>query len=481
MATFPFCIDLHGKKGLIVGGGAIALRKIEALAPFGSCLRVVAPDILPEILELAKRGMIDVEKRPFASEDLDGLTFLVLATDDSKLNRRIADAARPKIALINVVDSPDDSTFYFPALIAREKLTVAVSTSGTSPTAAAEIRDQIEKAFPENIDVILEWLAETRGEIKRAIPEPERRKAVFAALYRETVARARPLTRDEINAVLRRVGDAALDETRGESLTEKGPCKGFVAIVGAGSGDASLITRAGFDAIRRCDAILYDELLDKALLDAVPSCAERIPVGKRAGGRYESQETINALMIKLAREGKRVARLKGGEPFVFGRGGEEAQALLDADVPFEVVPGITSALYIPMVAGMPVTYRGLSRSVHIIAASRADHEFNDDIRKCAQLRGTIVLLMGLNRLESIVRELVGAGMASDVPVAVAQGGRLGETIVARGTLNDIVEKTRAMRIQPPAVIVVGEIARLDLRAPRRSDGSCDVCGDVFRR
>ena len=355
MATFPFCVDLRGKKGLIVGGGTLALRKIEALAPFEPSLRVVAPELLPEILEMAKSGRIDVEKRPFAFEDLDDLTFLVLATNDAKLNRRIADVARPKIALINVVDSAEESTFCFPALIARKKLTIAVSTAGASPTAAAEIRDQIEKALPENIDLILEWLAETRDEIKRDVPDPEKRKAVFASLYRETVARGRPLTRNEADATLRRLGVPRREEASDEPRAEETKRKGVVAIVGAGSGDASLVTRYGFDVIRRCDVVLYDELLDKALLDAAPVCAERIPVGKRATGYYESQETINALMIKLAREGKRVVRLKGGDPFLFGRGGEEVRALLAADVSFEVVPGVTSALYVPTLAGVPVT------------------------------------------------------------------------------------------------------------------------------
>ena len=470
MALFPFCVDLRGKKGLIVGGGALALRKIETLTPFKPSLRVVGPEILPEILELAEKGEIDVEKRPFAPEDLDDLTFLVIATNDSRLNRQIAEAARSKVALINVVDSAEESTFCFPALVAREKLTIAVSTSGASPTAAADLRDQIESALPENIDLILEQLAQTREEVKRVVADPEKRKAVFAALYRESVSRARPLTRNETDALLKRLGVSQIEETRREEFADAPTRQGGVAIVGAGSGDASLITRAGYDAIRNADAILYDELLDKSLLDAAPVLAEKIPVGKRATGYYESQESINALMIKLAREGKRVVRLKGGDPFLFGRGGEEIRAALDADVPFEVVPGVTSALYVPMVAGVPVTYRGLSRSVHIIAASRANHEFNAEIRRCAELKGTIVLLMGLKRLENIARELVGAGMSSDTPVAVAQGGCVGATVVARGTLSDIVKKTREAQIQPPAVVVVGEVARLDLRGePRLRD------------
>ena len=480
MASFPFCVDLRGKKGLIVGGGALALRKIETLAPFKPSLRVVAPELLHEILELAEKGEIDVEKRPFAPEDLDDLTFLVIATNDPGLNRQIAKTARPKVALINVVDSAEESTFCFPALIAREKLTVAVSTSGASPTAAADLRDQIERELPKDVDLILEQLARTREEIKRVVAEPEKRKAVFSALYRESVSRARPLTRDETDAVLKRLGVSRIDSARDFAHAEKTTLReGRVAIVGAGSGDASLITRAGFDAIRNGDVVLYDELLDKSLLDVSPVRAEKIPVGKRATGYYESQESINALMVKLAREGKRVVRLKGGDPFLFGRGGEEIRALLDANVPFEIVPGVTSALYVPMLAGVPVTYRGLSRSVHIIAASRADHEFNAEIRKCAELKGTIVLLMGLKRLENIARELVGAGMSSDTPVAVARGGCVGATVVARGTLSDIVEKTRALRIQPPAVIVVGEVAGLDLRAPRCSNG--DVRGDIPRR
>ena len=465
MAMFPFYVDLRGKKGLVVGGGALARRKIEALLPFKPMLRVVANDLSPEIVELAKRGEIVVEEREFAYEDLDDEpSFLIIATNDSELNRKIANEARPIVPWINVVDSPEDSTFYFPALIARKKLTIAVSTAGASPTVAADIRDRIEETLPENIEEVIEWLADIRAEVKERVATPELRKVVFASLYHETVARKRPLTRNEIEAILRRVGDVQDKETRSVERSLEQDAPGCVTIVGAGCGDASLITLRGLDAIRKCDAILYDELIDKTLLSYAPHYAERIPVGKRAGEYYERQETINSLLVALARSGKRVVRLKGGDPYLFGRGGEEARALLESKTPFDVVPGVTSAIYIPMEAGVPVTYRGLSRSVHIIAASNSEREFNEDIRRVASTSGTVAILMGTKRLDRITRELIEGGMRADTPVAVVRGGCAGPLVVLRGTLSDIVERTRECNLTAPTVIVVGEVARLDLRS-----------------
>lgn len=466
MAMFPFYVDLRGKKGLVVGGGALALRKIETLLPFEPNLTVVATDLAREIVELAKRGEIVAKEREFSDDDLnDELNFLIIATNDSELNRKIANKARATVPQINVVDSPEESNFYFPALIVRKKLTIAVSTAGASPTAATDIRDRIEEYLPENIDEVIEWLADIRDEIKERVTPPERRKAVFASLYREAVARARILTRNEIEAILRRVGDVRSEETySGEQAAEQ-VAIGRVTIVGAGCGDASLITLRGLDAIRNCDAILYDELIDKTLLHHAPLHAERIPVGKRAGEYYERQETINSLLVALARSGKRVVRLKGGDPYLFGRGGEEARTLLESHTPFEVVPGVTSAIYIPMEAGVPVTYRGLSRSVHIVAASSSGREFNDAIRRIASISGTLVLLMGTKRLSRITRELIEAGMRADTPVAIVRGGCAGALTVLRGTLEDVVERAREHNLAPPTVIVVGEVARLDLRSP----------------
>lgn len=241
---------------------------------------------------------------------------------------------------------------------------------------------------------------------------------------------------------------------------------GTVYLVGAGCGQADLITVRGLKLLERCDAVVYDDLIDLELLDAVPANADRIYMGKREGRHSASQDAICAKLVELAREGRDVVRLKGGDPFVFGRGGEEALALQAAGVPFEVIPGVTSAVAIPALAGIPVTHRGLSRSVHVVTAHTADTpdglpEYFDDL---ARLPGTLVFLMGLSRLEQLARRLMAAGKAVETPAAVLSGGNAPHPAAVRGTLENIAIKARSAGVQAPAVIVVGDVAALDLNA-----------------
>lgn len=239
---------------------------------------------------------------------------------------------------------------------------------------------------------------------------------------------------------------------------------GTVYLVGAGCGQADLITVRGLRLLQRCGAVVYDDLIAPELLEQVPTDADRVYMGKREGRHSASQEAICAKLVELARAGKDVARLKGGDPFVFGRGGEEALALQAAGVPFEVVPGVTSAVAIPALAGIPVTHRGVSQSFHVVTAHTADTPdgLPDHFDDLARLPGTLVLLMGLSRLEIIARRLVEAGKAPDTPAAVVSGGNAPHPATVRGTLADIAAKTRAAGVLPPAVIVVGDVAALEL-------------------
>lgn len=240
---------------------------------------------------------------------------------------------------------------------------------------------------------------------------------------------------------------------------------GQVSIVGAGCGGPELITVRGLELLQRCEVVIYDDLIAGELLDAVPETAERIPVGKRAGSRSPKQEYINELLIQKAGEGKRVVRLKGGDPFVFGRGGEESLALAGAGVPYTLVPGISSALAIPMEFGIPVTHRTVSRSVHIVTAHTAERALPENIPQLAALEGTLVFLMGLRSLKELAQELIAAGKSPDTPTAVLSGGNSPHPRAVRGTLASIAERTEKAGVLPPAVIVVGEVAQMDLRSP----------------
>ena len=440
MGYFPFFVDLEGREGLVVGGGAVALRKLQKLLPYGPRLTVAAPELLAEIEALP--GLTRL-RRSFAPAMLEGKGFVIAATDDREVNRGIAALCRERGIPVNAVDDKEQCTFLFPALVKRGDLTVGVSTAGASPSAAAWVGRRVSERLPEDFGELLDYLASLRPMVRKRVAE-ENRAAVFARLFSDCMEQGFPLEEAALAAVL-----------------EGAPGMGKVYLVGAGCGAADLITVRGLRLLERCGAVVYDDLLDQALLDAAPEGAEKIYVGKRRGRHSMAQEDINALLIAKAREGKTVVRLKGGDPFVFGRGGEEALALQAAGIAWEYVPGVTSAVAVPGAAGIPVTHRGVSRSFCVVAARTADSAEGAPSRwgELARLGGTLVFLMGLSRLEEIARGLTGAGLPPDTPVAVIGGKNAPRTI--RGTLGDIAE--RAREAAAPAVIVVGGTAGMDLR------------------
>lgn len=444
MSYFPFFMDLEGREGLIVGGGVVALRKIEKLLPYGPRLTVAAPEILPEIAALPGLTLV---RRAFGPDMLEGKFFAVAATDCREANREIAALCRERGILVNAVDDRDACTFLFPALVRRGDLTVGVSTAGASPSAAVWVKERVDGLLPGDFGALLDYLASLRPVVRERVPE-ERRGGVFARLFSECMEKGFPLAEGALTAIL-----------------ESAPGTGKVYLVGAGCGAADLITVRGLRLLERCGAVVYDDLLDQELLNAAPAGAERIYVGKRRGRHSMAQEEISALLISKAREGKTVVRLKGGDPFVFGRGGEEALALQAAGVEWEYVPGVTSAVAVPGAAGIPVTHRGTSRGFHVVTARTADTPdgLPPDLGRLARLKeGTLVFLMGLSQLESTAHRLVEAGLSRETPAAVVSGENVPRAV--RGTLGDIAERVREAGTEAPAVIVVGGTAGMDLRA-----------------
>lgn len=445
MAYFPFFMELEGREGLVAGGGAVALRKLQKLLPYGPRITVAAPELLPEIEALPGLALL---RRAFEPSMLEGKRFVIAATDSREANREIAALCRERGIPVNVVDDRESCTFLFPALVKRGDLTVGVTTGGASPSAAAWVRRRAAEAVPEDFGELLAYLASLRPLVRERIPEA-RRAAVFSRLF---------------SACLE--GGFPLEEAALEAALEGGAESGKVYLVGAGCGAADLITVRGLRLLERCGAVVYDDLLAPELLDAAPEGAERIYVGKRRGRRSMAQEDINALLISRAREGKTVVRLKGGDPFVFGRGGEEALALQAAGIRWEYVPGITSAVAVPGWAGIPATHRGVSRSVHVVTAHTADSPdgLPEGFEELARLPGTLLFLMGLSRLGEIARRLIGAGLPPETPAAVISGENAPRPMAVRGTLGDIAEKAREAGAEAPAVIAVGGTAGMDLRS-----------------
>lgn len=442
MGYFPFFMDLEDREGLIVGGGAVAARKIQKLLPYGPRLTVAAPEILPEIAEIPGLTLL---RRAFAPAMLEGKFFVIAAADSREVNRAVSALCREKGILVNAADDKERCAFLFPALVKRGELSVGVSTAGASPSAAVWVKRRAEEHIPEDFGELLAYLASLRPAVRARVPE-KRRPAVFSRLFSACLEEGFPL------------GEAAL-----EAALAGAPGTGKVYLVGAGCGAADLITVRGLRLLERCGAVVYDDLLAPELLDAAPESAERIYVGKRRGRHSMAQGDINALLISRAREGKTVVRLKGGDPFVFGRGGEEALALQAAGIEWEYVPGVTSAVAVPGEAGIPVTHRGASRSFHVVAAHTADSPDNlpSHWEELARLPGTLVFLMGLTHLEEIARRLVGAGLPRWTPAAVIFGKNAPRAV--RGTLEEIARRAREAGAEAPAVIVVGGTAGMNLR------------------
>lgn len=430
MGYFPFFMDIEGQKGLIVGGGAVAGRKVSKLLPFGPRLTVVAPIIAKELLE---NSAITCVQRTFCKEDIQGQMFVIAASDEADVNREVGRLCREKNIPVNVADEKEACSFLFPALVKEGKLTVGISTEGVSPAMAGRIRSSVEAVLPCDVGEELDRLAELRDQVKKTVPVREHR-----------------------GEILRQAAQNYMDGVPWEEE------KGKVILAGAGCGAYDLITVRGLNAVRNAQVLVYDDLIDERLLSHAGEGCEKIYVGKRSGKHSMPQEEINALLIAKAKEGKRVVRLKGGDPFVFGRGGEEILALKQAGIETEEIPGISSAVAVPAAAGIPVTHRGISQSFHVITGHGAEGGPTEKPETLAALKGTLIFLMGLGNIEKLTKDLIACGKPENTPAAVIRGGFDDTAQTIRGCLGDIAAKTKQSGLASPAVIVIGESAGMDL-------------------
>ncbi len=454
MAYFPFFIDIGGKKGLIVGGGRVALHKLQKLLPYGALLTVVAPDVSEELRQMARENDICVINRKFEPSDLDGVCFVIAASDDREANAEVGRLCRERNLLVNVVDDRDACNFLFPSLVKAGNLSIGISTEGTSPEVAAELRSRVASMIPSDMDAILDYLGSLRPLAKAHIQDTGRRAAFLKEMAQICM---------DTNAVF----DAQETLRRLESYVhceEEVRTEG-VLLVGAGCGSADLITVRGQRAIRQARVLVYDDLIDQRLLDHASERCERIYVGKRNGRHSRTQEQIQALLIQKARAGGLVVRLKGGDPFVFGRGMEEMMALRSEGIPAAYIPGISSCVAIPAFAGIPVTHREISRSFHVITGHLAGqdammHPEDSDIdfAALARLEGTLVFMMGLGQLSQIAQGLIRAGKEASTPAAVVHGTFGASVEAVRGRLDEIAAK--AAEVQTPTVIIVGAVVEI---------------------
>lgn len=450
METLPLGFRLRDQPCLVVGGGEIAARKVSLLLRAGARITLVAPEVLPSLRRQIEAAGGNVQARHYLSEDLDHQTLVIAATDDEPLNAEVSRACQQRRIPVNVVDAPALCTVIFPAIVDRSPLLIGISSNGVSPVLARLLRGKIESMIPAAYGRLASLLGEFRGQAKQTFPDTSARRAFWEAQLQGPMP---DLVFSGREQDARRHLQQALDNPGR-------PPSGEVYLVGAGPGDPDLLTFKALRLMQQADVIVYDRLVSDPILDLCRRDAERIYVGKARADHAVPQEGINALLVRLAQEGKRVCRLKGGDPFIFGRGGEEIEELAEARIPFQVVPGITAASGCAAYAGIPLTHRNYAQSVRFVTGHLKDGTPDLPWEELVHPNQTLVLYMGLVSLGPIREQLLAHGLAADTPVAMISKGTTAQQQVITGTLADIVEKLAGHPLPAPTLIIVGEVVKL---------------------
>ena len=448
MQFLPLFHNLQDRPVLVVGGGEVALRKARLLAEAGACLRVVAPDVRRELQAMA--GEQGVFLRGYQSDDLQGVGLVIAATDDEPLNARISAEAQALGIPVNVVDAPALCSVIFPAIVDRSPLIVAVSSGGDAPVLARLIRAKIETWIPATYGQLANLGKRFRERVKQLFPDVQQRRVFWEDVFQGQIA-------ESVFAGKLEEGERLLEARLAGAAPR---ALGEVYLVGAGPGDPDLLTFRALRLMQQADVVLYDRLVAPAIIDLCRRDAERIYVGKRRADHAVPQEQINQLLIDLAKQGKRVLRLKGGDPFIFGRGGEEIEQLAAKGVPFQVVPGITAASGCAAYAGIPLTHRDHAQSVRFVTGHLKDGSSNLPWQDLVSPGQTLVFYMGLVGLPGICAQLIAHGRSGATPAALVQQGTTQNQRVFTGTLATLPELVAAHEVHAPTLVIVGEVVTL---------------------
>jgi len=447
MDFLPVFHNVKGKLCLVVGGGEVGKRKAGVLLEAGARVRVVAPEMAPE---LAKQQGVESITERFESMHLDGVTLVIAATNDRSVNKHVSQLAQARNIPVNVVDDPELCSFIMPAILDRSPLMVAFSSGGASPVLTRMMRGKLETIIPQNYSRLAAFAERLRENVKQRITNPEKRR-IFWENVLEGVVAEKVLTGDEAGA------EAVFQQIL---VSEDNVKHGEVYLVGAGPGDPDLLTFRALRLMQKADVVVYDNLVSKTIVDMTRRDAERIYVGKKRNDHTLQQEEINELLIRLAKEGKRVVRLKGGDPFIFGRGGEEIETLAAEGIPFQVVPGITAASGVASYAGIPLTHRDHAQSCVFVTGHLKDGTMNLDWEQLARPKQTVVVYMGLHGLKILCSELIKHGMSETTPIALVQQGTTSNQSVFTGTLATLPDIIEHEKPQAPTLIIVGSVVTL---------------------
>lgn len=451
MDFLPLFFHLQDRLCLVVGGGAVAARRAALLRKAGGRVTVVAPSLGGELADMLEAQTIAYHERVFHPADLDGKALVVAATDSAETNADIARQANERSIPVNVVDQPEKGTVIVPSILDRSPVLVAVATGGASPVLARQLRTRLETIIPSAYGRLASMIEEFRETAKQYIPDPDQRRRFWEEILEGPIA-------ERVFA-----GREAEARRQIESALAKGTAKkgvGEVYLVGAGPGDPDLLTFRAVRLMQQADVLVYDRLVSAPILDLARRDAERYYVGKEKDNHAVPQEGINQLLVDLARQGKRVLRLKGGDPFIFGRGGEEIETLAQEGIPFQVVPGITAAAGCASYSGIPLTHRDYAQSCTFVTGHLKDGSLDLNWVQLVQPRQTVVFYMGLTGIDIICRQLIAHGMQPDMPAALVEQGTTRNQRVHIGTVATLPELVAKSGVRAPTLTIIGEVVKL---------------------
>lgn len=451
MNHFPVFLNLKNRHCLIVGGGKVATRKVENLLNANAQVTLIAPKISNDLKQLSSQKTITVLNRKYESTDILRSILVIAATDNAEVNKQIAQDCDKANIMVNVVDDPKLCSFIFPSILDRSPVTVAVSTGGASPVLARQLRMKLETMIPSACGYLAAITEEYREKVKAHFPQQEQRKKFWETALKGTFS-------ELVYAGQENEARAYLDDLLAKDQNEM-PI-GEVYLVGAGPGDPDLLTFKAVRLMQQADVMVYDRLVSKPILDMANKNAERLYVGKEKDNHAVPQDKINDLLVELAQQGKRVLRLKGGDPFIFGRGGEEIETLAENSIPFQVVPAVTAASGCSSYAGIPLTHRDYAQSVTFATGHLKDGSINLNWKQLTQKNHTIVFYMGLTGMSVISEQLQAHGLSGDTPAALVEQGTTRNQRVHIGTVATLPQLIIDSNVRAPTLTIIGEVVRL---------------------
>ncbi len=451
MQALPIFMNITNRLCVVIGGGEVAARKVTTLLKAHAAITLYSPELCHELQDLANTGKINFINANFEASQLAGACMVIAATDDEAVNTAVSIAAKVQNIPVNVVDAPNLCTFTMASIVERSPIVIAISSEGNAPVLARYIRTKIETMLPTGYGRIAHIAGEFRDKVKAKFATTQERRIFWEGVLQGPIVE-RILSGQEAAARV------ALDDILSEESDAKN--HGEVYLVGGGPGDPDLLTFRALRLMQQCDVCVYDKLVSPEVMELVRRDAELIYVGKSRDQHTLPQEEINELLARLALQGKRVLRLKGGDPFIFGRGGEEIETLMEHGVPFQVVPGITAANGVSSYAGIPLTHRDYAQACLFITGHLKDGTLDLDWVAMSRPRQTVVVYMGLVGLAEICQQLIAHGVSPDMPAAVIQQGTTQRQRVVAATLKDLADKVGAAEMKPPCLTIIGEVVQL---------------------